>query len=114
MGTACPESFLLSVDTMALIFGTNCPKDVGMSKITSFKDVIKLWDSQEAFASEIGINLPAVRKWWQRDSIPVDWWAAVIRSSVGRKNGLSAEKFVAFAIASREASRLRRREEARA
>jgi hypothetical protein len=81
---------------MALIFGTNCPKDTGMSKISSFKDVIGLWDSQEALASDMGLNLPAVRKWWQRDSIPVGWWPSVIGSSIGRKNGLSAKMFVGF------------------
>lgn len=99
------------MDTLALLFGTNCPKDAGMSKITSFKDVIELWGPKDAYgarlsmASEIGASAGMVTKWWQRDWIPPEWWASILATEKARSVELSADLLTNFAA---------RREEARA
>lgn len=76
-----------------------------MSEIASFKDVIKLWDSQEALASEMGVNLPAVRKWWQRDSIPAEYWAALLLTERAKEGAVSADLLTA--LAARESAEAR-------
>jgi hypothetical protein len=68
-----------------------------MSKIASFRDVIKLWRTPDALADEIGASAPAVRKWPQRDRIPPEWWLRVLKTSYARKAGLTAELFAQIA-----------------
>jgi len=77
-------------------------------KITSFSELIELWDTREALASDLGVKAFVVSKWWQRDSVPADWWSAILATDVAVKAGLKAETFVA--LAARKATEL---EEAR-
>lgn len=90
---------------------TDCPKTAPMSsQITSFRAVIELWGprdargAREALASELGASASAVSKWWQRDSIPAEWWASLVSTEKASSNGVTAETLTALA----------RREEARA
>lgn len=50
---------------------------------TTFRDIIELWPSPDAMAADIGARVEAVRKWKQRDSIPADWWTAVVSAGHG-------------------------------
>ena len=89
---------------------TDCPKDGGMSEITSFRSVIELWGPKDAhgarlaMASEIGASAGMVTKWWQRDWIPSEWWASILATEKVRTAGVTADLLIAFAA----------REEARA
>jgi hypothetical protein len=82
-----------------------------MSQITSFRSVIELWGARDAhgsrlaLASEIGASAGMVTKWWQRDWIPSEWWASILRTEKARSADVSAELLTKFAA---------RREEARA
>ena len=67
------------------------------SKIASFRDLIELWGPREALASDIGAKASAVSKWWQRDSVPAEWWSPILTTEVAMKSGLKAETFVALA-----------------
>jgi hypothetical protein len=66
-------------------------------KITSFSELIALWDSREAMASDIGAKVPTVTKWAQRNSVPSEWWSPILATDVAIKAGLNAETFVALA-----------------
>jgi hypothetical protein len=63
-----------------------------MLKPISFRTIIELWPSREAMAVEIGAKPWAVSKWWQRDSIPAEWWSAVLATPIAQKSSLSAEQ----------------------
>src|SRR5258708_1301741 len=102
MRTLCPKARFPSADTMALLFGTICPKDVGMPKpnlpeITSFRSIIELWgSSREAMAADLRSTNPdvtglAISKWWQRDKIPSEWWSAVLATERASSAGVTAE-----------------------
>lgn len=71
-----------------------------MTEFASFQSVIELWPSREAMASDIGAGASAVSKWWQRDSVPAEWWSAVLATEVAAGAGLNAE--VLTTLAARE------------
>jgi hypothetical protein len=48
-------------------------------------------------ASDIGAKAAAVSKWWQRDGIPAEWWAAVLATERVKNDGLTAETLTALA-----------------
>lgn len=74
-----------------------------MTQINSFRSVIELWGPKDAhgarlaMASEIGASAGMVTKWWQRDSIPADWWSAVLATEKARTAGVSADLFARLA-----------------
>jgi hypothetical protein len=68
-----------------------------MSQITSFRAVIELWSLREDMAAEIGVSGWMVSKWWQRDSIPADRWAAVLATSKAMAAGVTAEALTILA-----------------
>ena len=80
-------------------------------QITSFRELIALWDSREAMASDIGAKVPTVTKWAQRDSVPAEWWSPILATGVAVSAGLKAETFVALAARKPEVGEL---DEARA
>lgn len=64
-----------------------------MADLTSFRAIIELWGADRiALASELpGATATQVSKWWQRDSIPAEWWAAVIGTEKAITAGVTAE-----------------------
>jgi hypothetical protein len=68
-----------------------------MSDATSFRAIIELWPSKEAMASDVGAGPWAVSKWWQRNSIPAEWWSAVLGAEPAREAGVTAEMLTALA-----------------
>ena len=76
---------------------TNCPKIAGMADLRSFRDVIDLWPSKEAMASDVSSRAAAVSKWWQRDSIPADKWSAILSTDCARKAGLTSDALTVLA-----------------
>ena len=44
----------------------------------TFRDIIGLWASPDALAAELGAKPETVRKWRQRDNIPVEWWMLLV------------------------------------
>jgi hypothetical protein len=68
-----------------------------VSAIDSFRSVIALWPSVDAFAFDVGVRPPAARKWFQRDRIPSEWWGAVLSTQKARSAELSAQTFVEIA-----------------
>jgi hypothetical protein len=68
-----------------------------MSQITSFRSVIELWGPKDAhgarlaLASEIGASAGMVTKWWQRRSIPSEWWSSVLATEKARAAGVTAD-----------------------
>lgn len=76
-----------------------------MTDLSSFKAVIDLWPSREAMAADIGAGASTVSKWWQRDGIPAEWWAAVLATDTAAKKLLTAEALTA--LAAREVAEVR-------
>jgi len=70
-----------------------------MADLTSFRTVIELWGADRiALASELpGATPTQVSKWWQRDSIPAEWWAALIETERARSAGVTAELLTSLA-----------------
>lgn len=68
-----------------------------MAKFRSFRDVINLWPSPEALASDVAARVPAVLKWRQRDSIPAERWSAILSTEKARSSGITSETLVALA-----------------
>lgn len=94
---------------MPLQIGTLRPNNSGMdadSPIASFRDVIDLWASREAMASDLNCGGSSkVRKWWQRNTIPSDWWTRVLETDVAKAAELSADLFARLAAKSPEEAR---------
>jgi hypothetical protein len=86
---------------MGLPFKTNRLKGESMPEITSFRSVIDLWGSREALAAELGVESRKVSKWWQRDSVPDDWWAAIVALPVAAAAGLTPEILMKLAAGRR-------------
>jgi hypothetical protein len=105
MRTLCPKDNSQSSDTMALIFGTDCPKTPSMSEFASFRSIIELWPSREAMAADTGAPATAVSKWWQRDRLPAEWWSSVLGTAKAAENGVTADLLTA--LAAREAAEVR-------
>lgn len=67
------------------------------TEIASFEDIIGLWPSVEAMASEIGGKADTVRKWRSRGRIPEGNWHSVLESDRARKAGVTADLMVRLA-----------------
>jgi hypothetical protein len=68
-----------------------------MTDLTSFRSIIDLWTSREAMAADTGAGAAAVSKWWQRNSVPAEWWSAILATETAGKNKLTAEALTALA-----------------
>jgi hypothetical protein len=86
---------------MALQFRTECPNVPVM--VSTFREVVALWPSPDALASDLGAGVAAARKWSHRNSIPAEWWLPLLRTDVARKAGLTADDLAALAAARNEA-----------
>lgn len=51
-------------------------------------------------AADIGAKASVVTKWWQRDSIPAEWWSAILGTSVAGEAGLTAKTMTELAARS--------------
>lgn len=68
-----------------------------MSDLATFRAVIELWPSREAMAADVGATPWNVSKWWQRRSIPVEWWSDVLATDTARAAGVSADLLAGLA-----------------
>jgi hypothetical protein len=74
-----------------------------MNQLASFRDVIELWGpkdawgAREAMARDVGATASQVSKWWQRDSIPAEWWASLLATDKAVANRVTAEQLTFFA-----------------
>ena len=68
-----------------------------MADLSSFRAVIELWPSREAMASDIGAGASTVSKWWQLDSVPAEWWSAILATQTAFGKGITAELLTALA-----------------
>lgn len=66
----------------------------GMSKPRSFSDIVDLWPTRDALASEVGASHEAVRKWAQRDFIAAEWWPSLLKTSRAKSAGVTADLLV--------------------
>jgi hypothetical protein len=66
-------------------------------QINSFRALIELWETREAMASDISAKASAVSKWWQRDSIPAEWWSPILATETAFKSRLKADTFIDLA-----------------
>jgi DNA-binding transcriptional regulator YiaG len=68
-----------------------------MTEIRSFRDVIALWSSKEALASDVSVPAATVSKWWQRDSIPAQRWSAVLSTETAKTAGVTSDSLTRLA-----------------
>jgi hypothetical protein len=66
-------------------------------QITTFRALIELWPSREGLAADIGAKSSAVSKWWQRDSVPAEWWAPILATDIAIKSRVRPETFIDLA-----------------
>lgn len=68
-----------------------------MTDLTSFRSIVEIWGPRDAhgarlaMASEIGVTAGVVTKWWQRDSVPPEYWSAILATDKAREAGVTAE-----------------------
>ena len=63
--------------------------------VMNFRDIIDCWPDTYALAEDVGYKQDSVRKWRERNSIPVEAWAAMLNSKTARKKGITAVKLIA-------------------
>jgi hypothetical protein len=68
-----------------------------MTDFPSFRSIIEIWPTREACASELGASAAQVSKWWQRDGVPAEWWAALLATQRAAEAGLTAEMLTTLA-----------------
>jgi hypothetical protein len=72
-------------------------------QINSFRELIELWPSREGMAADIGAKSSAVSKWWQRDSVPAEWWSPILATDIAVKSRVRAENLIDLAARASEA-----------
>ena len=50
----------------------------------TFREIIGLWPTVSAMALDVGVGERTGFSWWQRDSIPSDRFASVVRAAAKR------------------------------
>lgn len=50
----------------------------------SFRPLIAKWPSKAALGADIGASQKVVQAWWNRDSIPPQWYPAIARAAAKR------------------------------
>ena len=74
-----------------------------MSDLTSFRSIIELWGAKDAhgarlaMANEIGVSAGMVTKWWQRDTIPAEYWSGLLETERAREAGVTSDLLTRFA-----------------
>lgn len=68
-----------------------------MTDLASFRSIIELWPSREAMAVDLGVGAAAVSKWWQRDSIPAEYWSGLLATDRARDAAVSADLLTSLA-----------------
>ena len=48
------------------------------------KDIIRLWPSRAALATDCGVRVGVVKQWERRNSIPSAYWAATVAGALTR------------------------------
>lgn len=78
-----------------------------MADLASFRAIIELWgNSRGDMAAELpGTTATQVSKWWQRDSIPPEYWSELLKTSHAIDAGVTAE--VLTGLAAREPAEVR-------
>ncbi len=56
------------------------------------RDIIDLWKNRADFAREVGVGYQTARMWYDRNSIPKDYWRSISATSNGMSAKLSVEK----------------------
>lgn len=51
----------------------------------TFRDIIDAWKTQEALAEDLSISVNHLSIMWNRDSIPPQYWAALVASARRRR-----------------------------
>ena len=52
----------------------------------TFSDVLALWPSRAEVAADCGVSYGVVKQWWRRESVPPEYWTALIDGA--RKRGI--------------------------
>lgn len=66
-------------------------------QVDSFRALIELWATREEMASDIDAKASAVSKWWQRDSIPAEWWSPILATKIAIRSKVRAETLIELA-----------------
>ena len=71
--------------------------------ITSFRSVLGVWPTLQAAAEAIGAKREAVAKWHQRDSIPAEWWTALVQAAESQGVKVGVDELADLAASRRPA-----------
>lgn len=70
-------------DTQRIVFG-----------MMTHRDIVNLWPTATALASDIGASEITVRQWRNRNSIPARHWQAVLRAADERGLNLCSDDLI--------------------
>lgn len=69
-----------------------------MGSMEDFRAIIVKWPDLDALAADAGAGREAVKKWKQRNTIPSEYWAAIIHGAEARAiDGVTADLMVDIA-----------------
>jgi hypothetical protein len=74
-----------------------------MSEFSSFRSIIDLWPTRLKLSVELEHpNSELVRKWWQRNNVPAEYWGAIVALPVALDAGVTLEVLARLAARERE------------
>ena len=65
--------------------------------VTSFKEVVDLWETPEALAADVRAGVAAVRKWRQRNRIPARYWHRLEGTSTAKSRRITVSNLAKIA-----------------
>lgn len=63
----------------------------------NFRTIIDRWPSIDQMAADLSVKPDTVRKWRERDSVPGEYWAAIVRAARDRRLAVRLEDLAAAA-----------------
>lgn len=65
-----------------------------------FRGLINKWPLRTALAEEMRVSQSVVSRWYERNSIPANYWSELLKHACARKIKLTADDLVGFKNAS--------------
>ena len=63
-------------------------------------EIIALWESTSDLSDTLNVSAQVIRKWKMRDSIPCEYWAALVEDAKAQDiDGVSLEALAGYAAA---------------
>lgn len=73
-----------------------------VARMKTVSDIVDLWPKQADFAADCGVKWMTVYQWRQRNKIPPEYWAALVRAAKRKGFPAITEKLLAEMTAAKK------------